>query len=148
MTQKMIGWHFSSADEKLGYSDGRKIIVGQTHAVDPPIELCSRGLHASEDLLDALHYAPGRILFRVELSGDIIHGDDKSVATHRKYLARLDCTLVLNQFARACALSVVHLWSPPQVVMDFLLGDESKRAADACRAAADAATAALSLIHI
>ncbi len=152
----MIGWHFSNKSETLNYNDGRKIGIGIIHVVDPPIKLCKKGLHASKRLIDALEYAAGPILWKVELSGEIIKGVDKCAATHRKYLARLDCSDLLEQFARACALSVAHLWNPPDVVMRFLCGDGSARAAagaaawaaaqdaarDAARAAAGAAAGA------
>ncbi len=145
----MIGWHFSNTNCTLNYGDGREITEGITHEVKPPIWLCERGLHASERIIDALKYAPAPILWRVELSGKIKRGRDKSVATHRRYIKGIDATKILNQFALACALSVAHLWDPPDVVMRFLLGDESARAAagdaarDAERAAAgDAARAA------
>ncbi len=139
---KLLGWHFASTNETLRYGDGRKIIVGETHEVEPPIMLCKHGLHASVRVIDALGYAPGPILYRVELSGEIITSDDKAVATHRKYLARIDATKTLDQFTRACALSVAYLWEPPDVVMQFLLGDESAKAA-AWDAAKDAAKAAV-----
>jgi len=42
---------------------------------------------------------------------------------------------MLRYFARMQALSVIHLWEPPQVVCDYLMtGDEGIRAA--ARAAA------------
>ncbi len=139
---KLLGWHFASTDETLRYGDGRKIIVGETHEVEPPIMLCKHGLHASERVIDALVYAPVPILYRVELSGEIITSDDKAVATHRKYLARIDATKTLDQFARACALSVAHLWEPPSGVMRFLLGEESARTAASTAAWGSAARGA------
>ncbi len=136
----MIAWHFSTNDCVLGYDDGRKIEVGVIHEVKPPIALCEWGLHASEKIIDALAYAPGPMLWKVELSGEIIAGGDKCVATHRRYIRQIDCTKILDQFARACALSVCAIWKPPDVVMRFLLGDDSAR--DAARDAAWAAASA------
>ena len=148
--KEWLGWHFADATEKLGYDDGRKIKVGETHTVACIPVLCERGLHASKSVIEALQYAPGNILYRVRLSGNIVHGDDKSVATERTYLARIDAEPILREFARKCALSVIHLWDCPRIVKEYLeTGDESKRAAardaawDAARAAArDAAWAA------
>jgi len=145
-----LGWHFADASETLRYGDGRKIKVGVTHKVKCKPVLCESGLHASPTVFDAMQYAPGNILFRVKLSGKIIHGDDKSVATERSYIARIDVEPILREFARKCALQVIHLWNCPRIVQEYLeTGDETKRAAaraaarDAARAAAgDAAWAA------
>ena len=68
-TIDMRGWHFTTEDEILGFDDGRKIIVGEKHTVEPPIKLCKRGLHASERIIDALDYAPGPILLRGTFRG-------------------------------------------------------------------------------
>jgi hypothetical protein len=128
----MLGWYFAREDEKLGYGDGRKVAVGVTHAIKGPAKLCSNGLHASKRIIDALQYADSGVLYRVELSGDIDHGKDKSCATERVYLERIDVEEILRKFARECALSVIHLWDAPRIVLDYLRsGDESLR--DAAR---------------
>ena len=132
----MIGWYFSTG--VLGHGDGRPVVVGETHEVEGPLELCHRGLHASERVIDALRYAPGAMLYKVELSGDIVRGDDKACATRRAYLAWVDATEILRAFARRCALDVAHLWDAPAVVLEYLkTGDEALR--DAADAAAWAA---------
>ena len=143
----MLGWYFAREDEKLGYGDGREVAVGVTHTVEGPARLCHNGLHASEKILDALQYASSSILYRVELSGDIDHGDDKSCSTERTYLGRIDVEEILRKFSRECALSVVHLWDAPQIVLDYLRsGDEGLRDAAwaASRAAAGDASKAAS----
>jgi hypothetical protein len=56
-------------------------------------------MHASERLIDALGYAQGPILCRVELWGDIFRGVDKLVGRHRKVLWTLDATQLLHEFA-------------------------------------------------
>ena len=151
MEEKVLAWHFAKSERKLNYGDGREIIVGETHEVEGEIKLCSRGLHASINVLDALSYAPGLILYRVELSGTVLHGDDKLCASHRKYLAQIDATDIVLKFARDCAKDVLHLWNAPEVVVQFLeTGDvslagaasDAARAAYAARAAAYAAYAA------
>jgi len=147
----VTGWYFSEESRLLRYGDARPIALGVTHEVAAPIELCKRGLHASVRAIDALEYAPGPIVWRVELSGEIKTGDDKCVATHRKYIGGgVDASAVMRAFARRCALDVAHLWDMPTIVRAYLeTGDESIR--DAARAAAwdaawgaawDAATAA------
>jgi hypothetical protein len=135
MSEKMKGWHFLREDGCLQYSPHTRVKVGQTLTYEGPLYLCESGLHASRNILDALTYAPGPILCRVELSGVIVHGNDKTVAQQRTVFAMADATELLRSFARAAALSVVHLWDAHDVVMRYLLtGDEGIRAA--ARAAA------------
>jgi len=134
----VLGWHFSTADQRLQYGDGRLIVPGETLRHEGTLVLCSRGLHASERILDALKYAPGPYLWRVRLSGEIAASDDKLVASERTALWGVDATPVLRDFARRCALDVIHLWDAPPVVRQYLrTGDETIRAAarDAARAA-------------
>ena len=136
---ELIGWHFSTG--KLGYGDGREIVIGKTHKVKGPLELCDRGLHAAERIIDALQYAPGPMVYKVRLHGEILRGDDKACATQRTYLAGFDATDILRLFTRQCALDVIHLWDAPDVVKRYLeTGDESLRAA--ARAAARGAAGA------
>jgi hypothetical protein len=100
---------------------------------DGPVEPCRSGLHASEHPLDALRYAPGDLLHRVELGGDLQpHGDpiDKWVGRRRKIIATIDAEPLLREFARWCALQVIDLWDAPAVVHEYLEGgDESLREA-------------------
>jgi hypothetical protein len=143
---KVKAWHFLPDDGKLRYGDSRTPEVGEWLTCSPgELELCYNGMHASKDILDALSYAPGSTICRVELRGEVIQGDNKLVARERKILWKLDATETLRKFARMCALDVVHLWDAPEVVIRYLkTGEESIReaAADAARAAARAAYAA------
>jgi len=143
----MIAWHWVGDTLRDGSPvprDGEKLVF----AGKP--KLCERGFHASMRPWDALRYAPGGVLCLVECGGTILHQPDKLVCTARTILARMNAEPLLREFARMQALSVVHLWEPPEVVCDYLMtGDESLRAAagaaawDAARAAAwDAAWAA------
>ena len=138
----VTGWYFSKESRLLRYGDARPIAIGVTHEVAAPIELCKRGLHASVRAIDALEFAPGPIVWRVELSGEIKLGDDKCVATHRKYIGGgVDASAVIRAFARRCALDVAHLWDMPPLVRSYLeTGEESIRDAawDAARATASA----------
>ena len=109
---KKTYYHFLRTDRKLGYKDGRLVIPGETYKIEGKPILCRHGLHASSCIIDALKYAPGPILCKVNLTGDVIHSVDKSVATERTVLAMLDATEILCHFARLCALDVIHLWSP------------------------------------
>lgn len=138
----MRAWHWLPEDRRLRYGDGRMVRPGETYRHEGAVELCRSGMHASVGALDALSYAPGPIVCRVELRGEVVRGDDKVVASERHVLWTADATPALHRFARACALDVVHLWDAPPVVMRYLrTGDESLRAA-ASAASSDATWAA------
>jgi hypothetical protein len=140
MSKDVLAWHFVGDDLR----DGRPIPAdGVTLKHKGKLELCASGLHASERLIDALQYAPGPILCRVQMGGTIKKESDKLVARQRTIIWRVNSTDVLRKFARQCALDVAHLWNMPPVVRQYLeTGDERLRDAawdaawDAGRAAA------------
>jgi len=146
--KKNLAWHF--VGDKLG--DGRPVPedgVWLEHT--GPLVMCSSGLHFSRHPFDALTYAPGSTLCLVEIGGEIIEpkGDNKGICSRRKIVKRGDMTELLRYFSRQQALSVVHLWDAPDVVLDYLMtGDESARAAarDAVWAAAWATSAAAAAV--
>lgn len=141
MGDPILAWHFLRPDGKL--RDGATPPPdGEWLTHDGAVEICQSGLHASVRAIDALTYAPGSIVCRVEMRGDLIVDRDKIVGRERSILWRYDATSVLRHFARRQALSVIHLWDAPCVVRRYLeTGDESIRAAAmaAARAAAMAA---------
>lgn len=131
-----LAWHFAGTQMRDGSRLGAP---GEVETYDGPMVMCVSGLHASERMLDALHYAPGSLLRRVRLSGEILRGDDKLVASRREVLWECDMTPALRLFARRCALDVAHLWDMPPIVREYLMaGREGIRAA-AWAAAWDAA---------
>ena len=138
----MKAWYFSKVSKKLRYGDNREIAIGVTHKIEGAPVPCEHGLHGSVKLADALKYAPGPVIWEVELGGVIVeHEDgDKLAATERTYLrGGIDIADTLYSFARRCALDVIHLWDAPEIVRQYLeTGDESIRAAarDAARDAA------------
>jgi hypothetical protein len=146
----MKAWHFTGATLR----DGRPIPpVGEWLIHEGEAEMCVSGLHASVRILDALNYAPGTAIHRVECDDIVEQQGDKLLCRCRKITASLteeQGEKILREFARYCARSVLHLWEAPDVVKRYLrTGDESLRAAawaaawDAARAAAwDAARAA------
>ena len=122
----MLGYHFTADTLR----DGRPIPAqGEWLEYDGPIVPCCTGLHASKHPFDALQYAPGSQLHFVELDGALqSHGDpvNKWVGRRRKILASIDATEMLCEFARWCALQVIHRWDAPDVVRKYLAtGDES-----------------------
>ena len=103
MTAKTLAWHWLPDNSCLRYPPHTEVEVGQTLTAEGPLELCENGMHASLRALDALQYAPSAIVCRVELSGEIVEGDDKLCARHRKVLAMADATKTLHEFACWCA---------------------------------------------
>jgi len=153
-----LGWHFLCEDGKLQFPPRKKVKVGQTLKVKGPLELCRVGLHASKNALDALGYAPGPIVCRVRLSGEIIEGDDKACATERTVLWMADATEALHRMSIWSATRALkrerkagrepdkRSWAAIKAKEDWLAGritdDELFAARDAARAARDAARAA------
>ena len=127
----MLGWYFATEERKLQHRDDREIVVGGSHSIKGTPILCVRGLHASKTLLQALNYAPGPVLYRVDITRHIVEGADKFCGQRRKYLrGGYDISPVLRQFARDCAISVAHLWDVPEIVREYLVsGDETLRSA-------------------
>jgi hypothetical protein len=97
------GWHFLPEDRRLAHGDGREVKVGETLVVEGPPILCERGLHASKRALDALENAPGPIVCRVRLGGEIVEDKTKACATERTVLWMADATRALHEFALWCA---------------------------------------------
>ena len=95
----MLAWHFLSGDKRLGYGDGRLVEVGATLECEGDPELCSNGMHGSARLIDALRYARGPIVCRVEIDGDVIEVEDKLCGRRRTVLWMLDATQILHEFA-------------------------------------------------
>src|SRR5678815_1913526 len=101
----VLAWHFITKERRLGYNDGRIVRAGQKLTVEPPIVMCERGLHASTKPLDALDYTSNAqtVACRVKLSGEIVTGTDKLVASERECLWWIDAETVLHEFACWCA---------------------------------------------
>ena len=160
--QKISGWWFAPVNNRLPNGDNRKIKIGITHKIKGEIGTTYKikgkivpgehGLYLSPQILDAIEYASGPIIYRVEGTGTIVPvGDpiDKYVCSARTYIAGgFDASEILRKFARLCALDVTRLWEAPRVVICYLqTGDESLReeASSAARKARmDAAGAAAS----
>ena len=154
----ILAWHFLPADRKLRFPPHTLVEVGQTLDHDGQLKMCESGLHASVRAIDALDYAPGPVVCRVECWGDVEQGADKLVCRHRRVLAMADVTRELHLFAcdeaeRALALvdadprsveaiRVKRLWVDGKAT-DHELDAARDAARDAASAAAwDAASAA------
>jgi hypothetical protein len=145
-TPKFInGYHFTGDTLR----NGEPIpAVGEWLVYSGKIAPCKSGLHASVHPFDALRYAPGNLLHRVTLEGELTpHGVpvDKWVGRRRLIHQTINAEKMLRDFARWNARQVLHLWAAPDCVVKFLKGDDSLRAAAyvaARDAASDAASAA------
>ena len=148
MEGKTLAWHWLPDNGCLRYPPYTKVEAGQTLTAEGPLELCGNGMHASLRALDALQYAPGAIVCRVELSGEIVEGHDKLCARHRKVLAMADATKTLHEFACWCAEQAllrereagrepdVRSWAAIEVKRRWLKGEATDTELDAARAAA------------
>ena len=147
----MKAYYFSNMDKKLRYNDNRQIRKGRTHKVKGDLKLCGHGLHASIKAIDALRYAPSSYLWVVELSGDIVHGDDKIVASERTYLHGFNTDKLLRKFAHKQALINIEKIKPYTNADDYELivtylesGDDNKRSTTESAAESAAKSAAWS----
>lgn len=133
------GWHFTGATLR----DGSPLPeIGEWEQYNGLCVMCKSGLHVGKTPWDALRYAPGENLRYVEYADVQGEHTDKILCRRRRTVVQMDATEMLRYFARMRALSVVHLWEAPEVVLDYLMtGDEQIRAAarDAAWAAAGAA---------
>jgi hypothetical protein len=147
MTKNETFYHFTGATLRNGAPIPP---IGEWIEVSGEIVPCENGLHASKHPFDALSYAPGHMLHRVELDGEIVEDvtpADKVAARRRRITATIDAEKLLRAFARRVALDVLPLWlDAPAIVREYLeTGDETKRAAawaEARAAAWDAVWAA------
>jgi hypothetical protein len=120
MTCPIRAWHFTNCTLRNGDPIPP---IGEWLEWTGPIAMCRLGLHASRHPFDALQYAPGSILHRVECEDVVEEQDDKLVCRRRKILHSVDCEKLLRRFAKDEALSVIHLWDAPQIVLDYLCSD-------------------------
>lgn len=134
------GWHFVGTTLR----DGRPVPAdGVWLEHDGPLVMCASGLHAGLTPFDALQYAPEPTLCLVDCDSGFLRDSDKIVCRRRRIVVRMDTTEMLWHFARMQALSVVHLWEAPDVMLDYLMtGKESIRHAARAARAAGAAGAA------
>jgi hypothetical protein len=132
-------YHFARIENGVPVMrDGTPIKIGKKYTLNPDeIEMCEWGFHGSVDPLDALMYARGNYISIRELSGKIIKGGDKVVASECMHVAGFDGEEMLRKFARLCALDVVRLWGAPDIVIQYLItGDKALRAASLAAARA------------
>lgn len=101
-----FGWHFTVSD-RLANGDRRRIVPGEWLMVDPPIQLCRRGLHMSQRALDALRFAPGSMVWRVEGAGFSKRALGKVAFERRRALWGMDAAPVIRRFTRYMLLELL-----------------------------------------
>ena len=91
-----LGWHWLPADRHLRYGDDRRTLgtFDMCHVPGKP-DLCRSGLHWSPRIINALDYATGPILCRVECWGKTVHGSDKAASEYRQIRWWIDAEVVL-----------------------------------------------------
>ena len=151
MSDPILAWHFVTENRTL--RDGQKVRAGRVYRLpkgSQPV-LCKVGYHGSVRALDALQYAPGPIVCRVELRGTIVEDTDKLVASERKVLWVADATKTLRLFALAAAEGALKAerkrgrepdkrsWDAIRVTRNWLMGKASDEERFAAHSAADSA---------
>ena len=145
-SDRIVAWHFLTND---GLDrDGNKVEIGQTLSVEGPLTICEHGLHWSERLIDALRYAPGSVLCRVEAWGDVQRESDKGCTRYRKVLAKANIGPILHEFSCRVAEQALkdggvkdeRSWAAINTKRRWLAGDATD---DKLAAAWDAAEAAV-----
>ena len=105
--KRILAWWFCAPDDdgvvRLPHGDKRVVKVGETLSVEGEIVACQSGLHASVRAVDALQYAPGSTVCRVEVWGDVQKESNKIAGRHRKVLWMADSDKALRLFACDCA---------------------------------------------
>jgi hypothetical protein len=109
-TEPVLAWHWLPRDKRLRNRDGRRVRPGSKLSATGRLFICSNGMHASILAHHSLQYAPGPIICRVKLSGEIIHGTDKLCARTREVLWMADATTALWEHALWCAEQALPLW--------------------------------------
>ena len=103
-TKKVLAWHWTDG---MKLRDGQILKVGKTYRYEGTLEMCERGYHASRDIRDALSYAPGFTVSRVECSGDMEERDDKLVCRNRKVLWTVDAKKIVLSWSIRVATDAV-----------------------------------------
>ena len=143
-------WHFLPADRRTRYS-GELVTKSSVLHVPGEIEICERGLHASRRAIDALQYAPGPIVCRVRVWGDVQEQSDKIVGSYRECISMCDATNTLHEFTCCVAETALLIadvkdkrcWQAIEAKRAWLRGEIDNRQLAAARAyARDAAMAA------
>ena len=148
---KILAWRFLTNDRRLRYGpEDERLLVepGYIYSDPGPTVMCEHGMHASIRAYDALSYAPGPVICRVRLWGDVKRASDKLVARHREVLWMADASSDLRLWGCWCVRQVWHLLTDErsrraiEIAERFARGEASPEELDAASAAARAAASA------
>lgn len=124
LKEKVYGWHITNEPVPDGTIETCE---------EGPILVGVRGLHFSENLLDAVYGAPlfSTVICFVEASGDVSEPGPQRVCRQRKVLWCVPGEEIFQKFSLFAALTVLSWWNEkggaPQEVFMYLNGDESLR---------------------
>ena len=104
--EKVLAYHFTNG---MKLRDGQPLKVGKTYKYEGELEMCAKGYHASVDIVDALYYAPGFQVSRVECSGDMKKQSDKLVCRNRKVLWTMDAKAIILKWSIRVATDAVKM---------------------------------------
>jgi hypothetical protein len=124
--KKIDAWHFVADDGQLANGWNLSVAPGYIYSEDSPIVICESGLHASRKAFDALRYAPGAMLCRVKVWGDVSEQADKLVGCHREVLQVIDITKELRLFGCWCVRNTPI--SGGRTTWDLLKDERSRNA--------------------
>ena len=65
---------------------GHKFRVGKWYKIDGELEICCKGFHASQNIIDSMNYVPAEVLAKVEVKGKSIKQDDKQCWSEMKLI--------------------------------------------------------------
>lgn len=138
----ILAWHWCR--DFGGEALRRDLVIitpGETEHHDGPLVLCESGLHASTSLLDAMVYAPGGILRRVECDGEVVERKrgDKLVCSMRRELWRVPWSVVgpvVVRWAAWCGRRTIRRATVSTSYMAFLAVASCGAAREAARHAA------------
>ncbi len=151
------GWHWLPNDRMLRFGADRRVLgTYDTRSATGDLVLCRNGMHWSPRVIDALNYAQGSVICRVECWGDTIHRGDKSASEHRQIRWWVDAERVLwawlcDEAERACnvagvtderslgAIALRREWLGGRVVTDQEWDAARSAARDGARSAARSA---------
>ncbi len=98
-SRALLAWHFLPENGLTANGENVKVVPGLIQRMPPPVTLCERGYHWSVRALDALQYAPGPIVQRVRVWGNVARDTDKGVSSVRECLWVADAERTLHEFA-------------------------------------------------
>jgi hypothetical protein len=140
-------------DGKTSSYGDHKWIMNKWYQCEGELKLCGNGFHASELIQDAMVYVRPGYVCKVEVRGDVVHGDDKSCFREMRIVKAYKWTKKDSvALAIECAEQVLSIYEA-KYPKDMRVRDAIKAAkkwlktpnktnADAADAAANAADAA------